>query len=268
MMELSQEFAVLGAELHGVGDNQAALRRIVELAVKHVDGCDWASITALRSGQGYSITVSDPVAAQVDALQYQLGEGPCLSAAENSADYLLFDVQDEPRWPQFARAAATQTPLRSVLAFRLAAGRAVALNLYADHPGAFSSDAVDTATIFAAHASSLVALNEAQDQAANLEAALESSRVIGVALGVLMSARRVTQEQAFSLLRVASQNLHRKLRSIAAEVAETGALPDLPAPRVTTPTDAAEAAGPGDTAEAAGSGDEAGRAADPGPAAG
>jgi hypothetical protein len=55
--------------------------------------------------------------------------------------------------------------------------------------------------------------------------------VIGVALGVLMSARKVTQEQAFTLLRVASQNLHRKLRTVAAEVVETGTLPDLPAPK-------------------------------------
>ena len=58
---------------------------------------------------------------------------------------------------------------------------------------------------------------------------MESSRCIGVALGVLMSARKVTQEQAFALLRVASQNLHRKLRAVAAEVVETGTLPDLPA---------------------------------------
>ena len=119
-----------------------------------------------------------------------------------------------------------------MLAFRLAGDRAAALNLYADRPGAFHPDAVDTATIFAALASSLVALNEAEDQAAHLEAALESSRSIGMALGVLMSARKVTQEQAFTLLRMASQQLHRKLRSVAAEVVETGTLPDLPAPRL------------------------------------
>jgi GAF domain-containing protein len=231
MLELSQEFALLGAELHGDGDNQSALRRLVQLAVKHVDGCAWASITAVRGGQGQSVAASDEVAQQVDELQYRLGEGPCMAAAENASDYLLFDIADEPRWPGFAKAAAAQTPVRSVLAFQLTAGRAVALNLYADHPGAFSSDALDTATIFAAHASSLIALHEAEDEAANLEAALESSRSIGVALGVLMSARKVTQEQAFAMLRVASQNLHRKLRAVAAEVAETGTLPELPAPR-------------------------------------
>jgi hypothetical protein len=231
LVELSREFATLGAELHGDGDNEAALRRLVELAVKHVDGCGWASITVLRGGQGHSLAVSDPVAEQVDQLQYQLAQGPCVAAAEDATDYLLFDVDTETRWPRFCRAAAAQSPVRSVLAFRLAASRAVALNLYADRPGAFSPDAVDMATIYAAHASSLVALSEAEAHAINLEAALESSRVIGIALGVLMSARKVTQEQAFTLLRIASQNLHRKLRLVAAEVVETGTLPDLPAPK-------------------------------------
>ncbi|HEX8095770.1 ANTAR domain-containing protein [Jatrophihabitans sp.] len=240
MLELSQEFALLAAELHGDGDNQAALRRLVELAVKHVEGCGWASITAVRGGQGHSVAISDEVAQQVDDLQYKFGEGPCMAAAENASDYLLFDITDEPRWPRFTEAAAEQTPVRSVLAFQLAAGRAVALNLYADQRGAFSSDAIDTATIFAAQASCLIALNEAEDQATNLEAALESSRAIGVALGVLMSARKVTQEQAFALLRVASQNLHRKLRTVAAEVVETGTLPDLPEPK---PAKTAEGSG-------------------------
>jgi len=235
MLELSQEFAALSTELRGAGDNQSALRRIVDLAVKHVEGCTWASITALRAGQGHSLTVTDEVAGKVDALQYRFHEGPCLSAAADDTNYLLFDVENEPRWPQFAEATAAQTPVRSVLAFRLAGDRAAALNLYADQPGAFSSDAVDTATIFAALATSLVALNEAEDQAANLEAALESSRTIGMALGVLMSARKVTQEQAFTLLRSASQRLHRKLRSVAAEVIETGTLPDLPEPKVGRP---------------------------------
>jgi ANTAR domain-containing protein/GAF domain-containing protein len=238
MLELSQEFALLGTELHGEGNNQEALHRLVELAVKHVDGCAWASITVVRAGQGRSLAVSDQVAQQVDELQYRSGEGPCMAAAENASDYLLFDVAEESRWPEFTKAAAALTPVSSVLAFQLAGGRAVALNLYADHPGAFSAEAIDTATIFAAQASSLIALVEAEDQATNLEAALESSRAIGMALGVLMSARKVTEEQAFAMLRMASQNLHRKLRAVAAEVVETGTLPDLPVPRAARTTDA------------------------------
>ncbi len=44
--------------------------------------------------------------------------------------------------------------------------------------------------------------------------------------------RKITQDDAFALLRKASQHLHRKLRDIAAEVVETGTMPELPS----TPT--------------------------------
>jgi len=47
-----------------------------------------------------------------------------------------------------------------------------------------------------------------------------------------MAHRKITHEHAFDLLRSASQNLHRKLRDVAAEVMETGTLPDLPPRRL------------------------------------
>ena len=74
---------------------------------------------------------------------------------------------------------------------------------------------------------------QAQEQIAHLEIALVSSRRIGAAMGVLMASRRVTDEQAFALLRMASQHNHRKLRDIAEEVVLTGELPmvEVSAPR-------------------------------------
>ncbi|MCW2658134.1 MAG: hypothetical protein JWR06_2327, partial [Jatrophihabitans sp.] len=53
---------------------------------------------------------------------------------------------------------------------------------------------------------------------------LASNRDIGVAIGVLMGLHRVTREQAFDLLRVASQGKHRKLADVARDVADTGSL--------------------------------------------
>jgi AmiR/NasT family two-component response regulator len=61
-----------------------------------------------------------------------------------------------------------------------------------------------------------------------LEAALGSSREIGMAMGVLMSRGRTSQDEAFDLLRRASQHLNRKLRDVAANVIETGVLPGRP----------------------------------------
>ena len=106
------------------------------------------------------------------------------------------------------------------------------LTLYGDEPAGFAEAAVHNATIFAAQAGTLVALVAAEDHSANLETALQSSREIGMALGILMAHRKITHEHAFDLLRSASQNLHRKLRDVAAEVMETGTLPDLPPRRL------------------------------------
>lgn len=228
MVMLATEFADLAAAIQGDSDNAAALQRLVELAVKHTPGCASASLTAIRHGKGMSIATSDAVAAAVDALQHALGQGPCMEAASEDANCLLFDVEHESRWPLFVARASRDTPVRCVLAIRLAGSEQAALNLYAMQSAAFDDDAIATATLFAAQATALVALSQAESESQNLTIALQSSRQIGTALGILMTHRKVTEEQAFTMLRTASQHLHRKLRDVAAVVAETGALPDVP----------------------------------------
>jgi AmiR/NasT family two-component response regulator len=73
-----------------------------------------------------------------------------------------------------------------------------------------------------------IALQHAEEQRRreNLEIALESSRVIGMAMGIVMSSRLVTADQAFEALRKASQDSNRKLRDVAVDVTETGLLPE------------------------------------------
>jgi ANTAR domain-containing protein len=60
-----------------------------------------------------------------------------------------------------------------------------------------------------------------RDKITNLETALITARRIGAAMGVLMFSRHVPDEQAFDLLREASQRAHRKLRDIAEDVVFT-----------------------------------------------
>jgi hypothetical protein len=226
VVQLSQEFAALGRELRGPGDNLAALQRMVQLAVKHIDPCTGASITVVRGGRGSSVATSDPVSATADDLQYQLNEGPCLRSAERDANYLLIDVANDQRWPHFSAALMKHTPYRCVLSYQMIAGDSSALNLYAEQPAAYETDDIDLATVIAAHASSLIALHESEDRVANLETALESNREIGAAIGVLMAYHKVTHDEAFAILRAVSQRMHRKLRDIANEVVETGTLPE------------------------------------------
>jgi len=70
----------------------------------------------------------------------------------------------------------------------------------------------------------VAALDRACDQAAHLAEALGSNRRIGQALGILMSQYKVTEQQAFDVLRSVSQHTHRKLRDIADDVCMTGTL--------------------------------------------
>jgi hypothetical protein len=226
VVQLSHEFAQLGKELRGEGDNNAALQRMVQLAVKYIEPCTGASITVVERGVGRSLATSDAPAARADVLQYELDDGPCLRSAERDQNYLLFDVTTDARWPRFCAALAEQTAYRCVLSFQLEVQDSAALNLFAEQPGAFSDDDVDLAAVFAAHTTSLVALHEAEDHAAHLEVALQTNREIGAAIGVLMAHHKVTQDDAFALLRTASQSLHRKLRDVASEVVATGTLPD------------------------------------------
>ena len=63
-----------------------------------------------------------------------------------------------------------------------------------------------------------------REKIANLEIALASARRIGAAIGVIMAGFKVTEEQAFAILRKASQHQNRKLRDVADDVLLTGAV--------------------------------------------
>jgi AmiR/NasT family two-component response regulator len=65
-----------------------------------------------------------------------------------------------------------------------------------------------------------------QEQLGTLRTALDSNRMIGAAVGILMVRHGITQARAFDLLRDVSQHANRKVRSIADEVVATGTLPD------------------------------------------
>lgn len=61
-----------------------------------------------------------------------------------------------------------------------------------------------------------------KEHVANLQEALRSSRMIGAAVGIVMAARRIDEQHAFTLLSKASQDTNRRLRLIAEDVVLTG----------------------------------------------
>ena len=81
----------------------------------------------------------------------------------------------------------------------------------------------------AAHAGTFALHEDCARKVVNLERALETSRTIGAAIGIVMLARKLTLDQAFDVLRETSQRMHVKIRDLAQFVTETGELPPHPA---------------------------------------
>jgi GAF domain-containing protein len=181
-------------------------------------------ITLMPNGRPLTVASSDLLAGQIDQLQYQAGQGPCLEAAERGEPVLVADLAREPaseRWNGFGLRAVAHG-IRSSLSLPLTTGATTvgALNLYAPVPDLFAPQQRRRAESFAQVASGAAAVAARMaEQAAltdNLRAALASRAIIDQAIGVIMTRRRCTPDQAFAILREASQNRNIKLRDVAA----------------------------------------------------
>lgn len=233
LRSLAATFAAVGAQVES-SSTSATLQAIITMVLDRLPAAG-ASITTMRWGRFRTAAYSSEQAAQADALQYRLHSGPCIDAILENTHFHPEDLSTDPRWPQFGPAVVAKHGFASMLSYRLSFKAPVSpppdrqktsasLNIYGGAPGAFSEADQSLGLLLATHAAiALVAANGWQ-RSRQLGKALESNRDIGVALGVLMGQFKVTREQAFDLLRIASQNRNRKLRHLAHEVADTGTL--------------------------------------------
>lgn len=220
----AEAFAEVARNLLAEADVQHTLQRIVDMAVETIEGCDHAGISFLKGRKGFTPAASDDVPPLVDAIQYEVDEGPCLSAIRDHEVFRTGDLSREIRWPAFAVRAERETGVASMLCFRLfVAGDTLgALNLYSKAAGAFDDDDQAAGLVFAAHAA--IALSSAL-HTEQMEEALRSRDVIGQAKGMLMAREGVDAEAAFAMLKRASQRLNVKLREVAAQIVASGSTP-------------------------------------------
>jgi transcriptional regulator with GAF, ATPase, and Fis domain len=193
------------------------LSKISKLAVETIEGCDHAGVSLVEHRKVSTAGASDDVPSQVDAIQYEADQGPCLDAIREHDVFWTDDLASEARWPEFAKRAAEETGVASMVAFRLFIEENTmgALNLFSKNRAAFDEEARDLGSVFAAHAA--VAMSSARKEQ-QLEEAVRSRDVIGQAKGILMARQNMTSDQAFEALRRASQRLNLKLREIADQV--------------------------------------------------
>lgn len=226
---IAETFAQLGSELNDLSPTES-LGALARSAVDRVPGARHASITNYVHDSFHTVAATDDVARRADAIQYDLGSGPCIDAIVDDTLYRPDDLRHDPRWPEYGRRVSDELGIRSMLSYRLGVevGEAiVGLNVYGREVAAFDERATLIGLMLATHGALAAALVANQEQVEHLQRALRSNREIGVAIGVLMARHQVTREQAFSLLRMASQDSNRKLHDIALDVADTGTLPTL-----------------------------------------
>lgn len=223
--QLAAYFALVSRDLLARSDDQLTFDRIARRAVEVVPACDFVGITLRRRrGRPESVAVTDPAARSCDDWQYELGEGPCLSALAEDETYLIEDVASDPRWPRWGPRAA-EAGAGSILSIRLADDESAlgALNLYSRRPHGWDSDSVDLALVFASHAATAVSNTQL---VSGLQTALQSRHLIGVAQGILMAQYDMGLETSFEVLRRYSSHTNVKLRDVAQRVVELRALPD------------------------------------------
>jgi hypothetical protein len=227
-LDLESNFSDVAIALFAAGTVQGTLQRIVDLAERAVDGCEAAGILVVSDKTVTTAAASSPLVVVIDQLQIDADEGPCLDAASHGSTFYADDLIDDERWPIFAPTAVA-AGIRSVLAYSLSVERPSALNLYARLPAAFGATDRATGHLFATLAR--LALDSAELRAsdekksANLIEALRTRELIGQAQGILMERERIQGDQAFDLLRRASQHMNIKLREVAETLVETGESP-------------------------------------------
>lgn len=162
---IADAMASAARALQAEDDPQHTLQRMVDLSVTTVGGCEYAAVSLFTPAGIYTPAASDAIALQLDQIQYDTDQGPCLSAIRDRDMYVTGDLRAEHRWTAFAARATTESGIRSMLSLRLfVEGDTLgALNMYSRQPDAFDQSSIAVGRLFVAHAA--IALSTATEHA-------------------------------------------------------------------------------------------------------
>lgn len=203
----------------------AKLETVVEIAKRTTPNCDAAGVSLLIEQEPTTAAVDGRLAVEIDLVQYETGQGPCLDAI-SGAHVVRIDVLDgDTRFAHFAPGALA-LGINSVLSTPLAAhGRTVgALNLYSHEMNAFDAHAEELVQPLAAYAAEVISTSPlyaySLDMVDGLVESLESRALIDRAAGVIMGTEQATAEEALDRLRELALASGESMRTVATWVIE------------------------------------------------
>jgi GAF domain-containing protein len=204
----------------------SALHLVTELAVETIPNSSGSGVTLVRDGRRRTTAATGPQVEEADALQYELDEGPCLTAIREQATQRIDSMWRETRWPTWTVRAA-ELGLGSTLSTPLVVrGTSIgAIKVYSDREGAFPDRDERLMRMFAGQAAILLdnvaSHADLQRLTEELRQALRTRDVIGQAKGILRARHGVDEATAFAMLAAESQQTNVKLREIAQQIADS-----------------------------------------------
>lgn len=223
--DFNRELAAAAREMQDDDSSRQAMERAVLIATKILPGCDAAGVCVVHRGDRIDThAASTDELRQIDALQHEFDEGPCLDALQQNDTVHSSDLSSDERWPKWGPEVVARLGLLSIVSYRLFSTEKSlgALTLYGKGKSAFSSDDIHDGVALAAHIG--VALAGSQE-VENLEKALGGRTVIGQATGILMERFELAPDRAFSVLSRLSQARNVKLRDLAEQIVQTRTIP-------------------------------------------
>jgi hypothetical protein len=200
----------------------AALANIAEAATRSVPRCDAATIALSIEGRPITAAMTARVALELDMVQYDLSDGPCLTSLRTMQSLRLDVAEAGDEFPHFVRAAKLRG-VDGVLSIPALWGSEVVatMNLYS-RTGPFDESAMGIGAVLAAQVA--IAVSRSPEFAAARAVVeqgqrdLEDEAQIQRATGLLMVNEACTVEQADGLLRSAAAQDERSVVDIARRI--------------------------------------------------
>lgn len=223
-MTIDRVAAAIGAAARTVNDPNPSLDAMLETLVlsarDSIPGFDLVGISTIDGrGNVHTRATTDPRVVDFDDLQYSLGEGPCLDALGAPHVVSVPRLRHEQRWPSYVE-RVVQLGLRSQMAVKISLDHSGALggiNLYSTISDEIDPEAEALAELFGVHAASMMSSVSRIEQ---LSTAMQTRKVLGQAIGILMHRYGLHEDSAFQFLLRASQTENIKVRDIAARIVE------------------------------------------------
>jgi GAF domain-containing protein len=189
--DLRESLAGLSRLTLGLAGLADMLTHVAEFAARAIPGADGAGLTLLQDDRADTVVASADFVRQIDAIQYRIGEGPCITAAAERRTVSSGSLGGEREWPRFGPRAG-RLGVHSVMSLPLIGaddGVLGALNVYSHTKVAFDDRAIELGELFAIPAGISVhsarELDAARRLAAQLSTALTSRAVIDRAIGII-----------------------------------------------------------------------------------